>query len=116
MSTTTQATNDPPTNRADCSAAPVNRPETHSHVPDECRLPKCVTGWKRFDKSDVFEDGSQLLVAVPINDRHSTKRKWYYEYSVVVVKCDEDFFDLECNDESWGWSIFDVDFYVLLRR
>ena len=40
---------------------------------------------------------------------------WFYEYSVIVIRCDEDFFDIETADgNDWGWDLDCVDFYVIL--
>ncbi len=84
------------------------------HLPDAARLPKCVSGWQPMRRGQLFENGDQWLLAVPINDRHSA-RKWYYELSVVTICCDEDYFSCEVNDEAWGWDFFDADFGVKLR-
>lgn len=35
--------------------------------------------------------------------------------SVVSVRCDEDYFSLECEDEPWGWSDEDVTFWIKLE-
>lgn len=94
----------------------MSKASATDHTPDESRLPKCVTGWKRRGPGDAFYDGSQVLVAVAIVNRHSPD-KWYYEFEVVHIRCDEDFFAVEdCNGDPWGWDMDDVDFYVALRK
>lgn len=57
-----------------------------------------------------FEDGDQYLVALRIKDGS----KLYWEYSVITVRCDEDYFDCQCNGESWGWDWDCVEFYIKL--
>ena len=42
---------------------------------------------------------------------------WFYEYSVIVIRCDEDFFDIETADgNDWGWDLDCIDFYVILSE
>lgn len=87
------------------------------HEADATRLPKCITGWQQIDPKRLWNDGTQILVAVPVSDARWTKRGWYYEYSVVVIRCDEDFFDIETPDgDAWGWDLDSVDFYVILSE
>lgn len=84
------------------------------HVPDASRLPSCVTGWKEVDPTRLWEDGTQILVAVPVCSRRDDS--WYYELEVVVIRCDEGYFDLETNaGDAWGWELGDIDFYVELK-
>lgn len=90
--------------------------ENPPHVPDATRLPNCVTGWKEMSESDLFEDGMQLLVAVPIVYEYG-KDGWHYSYEVVTIHCDEHYFDVEdANGDPWGWDMTDVDFYVVLKK
>ena len=86
------------------------------HVPDASRLPKCVTGWEPVLPDTEYWDGSQLLVALPMwNDREY--KTWRYDFHVVHVRCDEHYFLLEdSNGESFGWDIYDVDFFVELSK
>ena len=84
------------------------------HVPDANRLPACVTGWKEVDPKRLWEDGTQILVAVPVCSRGES---WYYEFSVVVIRCDEDLFRVEASDgDTWGWELDCIDFYVELGQ
>jgi len=91
------------------------------HQPDPTRLPACVTGWQEVDKKRLWEDGTQIIVAVPICGRTevATRRDldvWYYEFSVVVIRCDEGYFELETSDgDAWGWCLDDVDFYAEMK-
>jgi hypothetical protein len=62
-----------------------------------------------------FENGDQLLVCVYVQNRHNPG-VYTAEYSVVMVDCDEDHFDLRCNDESWGWSWEDVEWFIPMRN
>jgi hypothetical protein len=83
------------------------------HIPDASRLPACVTGWKAVDPKRLLEDGTQILAAVPICGRGET---WYYEFSVVVIRCDEGYFELETSyGDAWGWDLDSIDFYVELK-
>ena len=82
---------------------------TTEHMPDSSRLP-AIGHWLPMDLERGWEDGTQLLVAVPID----SKPKWIYELNVVTIKCDEHFFELKCNDEPWGWTMEDVDFFIVL--
>ena len=85
------------------------------HAPDKTRLPNCVSGWKEYKPEDLFYNGSQLLVAVPIMCKYS-KDGWYYQFEVIHIKCDIDYFAIEdSNNDSWGWDISDIDFYVVLK-
>ena len=89
--------------------------DTKPHEPDASRLPKCVTGWQQVAKDTTFWDGSQLLVAMPMCNRHNDG--WRYDFHVVVVRCDEHYFSLEdSNGEPFGWEISDVDFFSELSR
>lgn len=81
------------------------------HAPDSSRL-ATIGEWRAMD-AFTWEDGTQFLAAVPVQSRHA-RGKWSYEYSIVTVKCDEHFFELECEGESWGWSLDDVDFFIVL--
>lgn len=100
----------------DCSAAGP------SHVPRRERLPQSVGEWLPMDSTRLWEDCTQILVAVPVQNRlRSDPRKadgdWCYEFSVVVIKCDVDYFAVETHDgESWGWDLDSVDFYIQLSR
>ena len=84
------------------------------HIPDESRLPACVTGWAPIPPDMVFQDGEQWLVAVPV--RHTPRPGWSYELSVVTICCDEHYFAVKCDGEPWGWELSDVDFGVRLYR
>lgn len=87
-------------------------------------MPVTLAGTKELIKPDVplpwqpreshpelFEDGSQYLVALQVRYDGGP---CYWEYSVVRIKCDG-YFIVECNDEPWGWEWPDVEFFVPLR-
>lgn len=82
---------------------------TRDYAPDQSKLP-LLGDWMPVANDAVWQDGTQLLVAVPIVG----VTDWYYEYSVVEIKCDEGYFELECNDDPWGWTWHDIDFYIQL--
>jgi hypothetical protein len=91
------------------------------HVPREDRLPKSVTGWQQMDTKRLWNDGTQIIVAVPVCHRVPASGPvgddWCYEFSVVVIRCDEDFFDIETSDgDDWGWDLDCVDFYAILSE
>ena len=92
------------------------------HTPDPSRLPACVVGWQPMDPKRLWNDCAQLLVAVPVNSRIRNSRMravddWFYEFSVIVIRCDEDFFDIETADgDAWGWDLDSVDFYAILSE
>lgn len=88
------------------------RPEL-SHVPDESRLPKCVIGWAPIKPDATYCDGEQWLMAVPVCNE-SARDGWDYELAVVTIRCDDDYFCVECEGDLWGWEIDDVDFGVRL--
>lgn len=79
------------------------------HQPDPSRL-RQIGQWQPVPQDAVWEDGTQLLVAVPIVGDGN----WYYEYNVIEIQCDEDYFNLECNGDPWGWLWEDIDFYIQL--
>ena len=96
--------------------------KTREHKPDPSRLPACVTDWRPMDTLRRWNDCTQLLVAVPVQSRIRNSRMravddWFYEFSVVVIRCDEDFFDIVTADgDAWGWDLDSVDFYVILSE
>jgi hypothetical protein len=69
-------------------------------------------GWRKAEPSQVFYDGDQLLVAVPVNCRHGGKPYW--EYSVVTVSCDSEHFSMDTHDNGWGWEWSDVEWWMPL--
>jgi hypothetical protein len=92
------------------------------HKPDPSRLPVCGGGWQPMDVKRSWTDGTQLLVAVPVqskirNSRMRAVDDWFYEFSVIVIRCDEGYFEIETADgDSWGWDLDSVDFYVILSE
>ena len=87
------------------------------HIPDKSRLPACVTGWAPITPDMSFADGEQWLMAVAIYSPHSAHPAgWFYELSVVTIRCDEAYFSIDCEDEPWGWDLESVDFGVRLSR
>jgi hypothetical protein len=96
--------------------------KTSEHKPEPSRLPASVVGWQAMDTKRLWNDCTQLLVAVPVQSRIRNSRMravddWFYEFSVVVIRCDEDFFDIETTDgDAWGWDLDSVDFYVILSE
>jgi hypothetical protein len=96
--------------------------KTQEHKPDPSRLPVCGGGWQPMDVKRSWTDGTQLLVAVPVqsgirNSRMRAVDHWFYEFSVIVIRCDEDYFEIETADgDAWGWDLDSVDFYVILSE
>jgi hypothetical protein len=96
--------------------------KTQEHKPDPSRLPACVVGWQAMDIKRLWNDCTQLLVAVPVQSRIRNSRMravddWFYEFSVIVIRCDEGYFEIETADgDAWGWDLDSVDFYVILSE
>lgn len=90
------------------------------HNPDRSRITKALQPleWQQLPLGDdvLWEDGSRLLAAVPIcGDVDDPNGKWYYEYAIVTIRCDEDCFEIEANGgDPWGWSLSDIDYLVVL--
>jgi hypothetical protein len=77
------------------------------HIPDASRLPKCVSGWATIEAQTVFQDATQLLIAVPMCNQDKT---WRYDFHVVVVRCDEENFSVEdSNSEPFGWDLAEAE-------
>lgn len=86
------------------------------HQPREDRLPKSVTGWQSMDTKRLWNDGTQIIVAVPVC-QGADGSDWYYEFSVVVIRCDEGYFEVETSEgDAWGWDLDSVDFYAILSE
>ena len=93
-----------------------------AHVPDASRLPGAVGQWLPMDLKRLWEDATQILVAVPVCSRIRNTRKraeddWYYEFSVICIRCDEEYFECETSDgDAWGWDLHSVDWYIQLSQ
>lgn len=66
--------------------------------------------WQPVHAIDCWTDGEILLVAVPVCD----DTDWHYEFSVITVNCDMDFFGVTCEGETWGWELDDVDWCIAI--
>lgn len=77
-------------------------------------LPDTVSGlkWEKPEPDQYWEDCTQILAAVPVIDRRTNRS--YVEFSVVTIRCDEGYFNLECNGEPWGWDYSDIALFVFL--
>lgn len=89
-----------------------------SHLPappKEARHGAEADGWRpRSDHPKLFEDGETMLVAVPV--RHRGKTLWAWELSLITIECDEGYFGIRCNDDTWGWSWEDVEYYMSVDK
>lgn len=65
--------------------------------------------WQRATPKDVWEDGSVLLAAVPVVGPHG---KTWWEFAVVTIVCDDDYFRLEVEGEEWGWNYSAIDLVI----
>lgn len=65
--------------------------------------------WKIPTPQDVWDDGSVLLVAIPIVGLYG---KTWWELAVATVVCDDDYFRLEVDGEEWGWNYAAIDLVV----
>lgn len=92
---------------------------THDHKPDMRKIPAALRGlfWVANDNTKrLWGDGQELLVAVPVCTKAKYPDKgWHYEFSVIVIRCDEGYFAVTCEDEPWGWHLDEVDWYVTIR-
>lgn len=87
------------------------------HTPDPSKLPKSVIGWQQVDNKRLWNDGTQILAAVPVHDDRWPTVGWLYEFSVVVIRCDEGLFELETPDgDPWGWDLDSIDYYAILTE
>ncbi|MHC4371266.1 MAG: hypothetical protein ACYSW8_26940 [Planctomycetota bacterium] len=94
--------------------------ENH-HTPDPSKLPKVLASlpWEQMTEEHLEQgwyDMDEYLVAVPVLGHRSGHRPgdWGYELSVVTVRCDEDYFAVLIEGDSWGWDMSDVDYFVRL--
>lgn len=78
-------------------------------------LTKGVVEWRKIDPEQVFHDGDQLLVAVSVRSRFEPN-KFYWDYAVVRISCDEDHFDVDTDGRDWGWSWSDVEWWMPLSE
>jgi hypothetical protein len=84
------------------------------HVPDRSRLPDLGRDWQIPHPDTIYQDGQQLLAAVPV--RGTNENGFYYELSVIRIRCDEDFFEVELSTgDPWCWNFSDVDLYIALN-
>lgn len=88
-----------------------------THQPNIDSIPASLRSlaWKPMDQSRTWWDGQTLLVALPICDDKDTS-KWWYEFHVVTIKCDEDYLNVELAGDPWGWELNDVDYYIEIRK
>lgn len=97
------------------------------HMPDMGKIPDPLRklDWELVPQDglpDCLEDGTKLLMAVPVSIRNnikcqlSTADDWHYEFAVVTVSCDEHYFRLFVEDEYWGWEFSDADWYLVIRK
>lgn len=61
----------------------------------------------------IWEDGTQILTVVECRDTRRGSRI-YSAFDVVTIRCDEGYFELECNGEPWGWDYDDIGKFALL--
>lgn len=74
---------------------------------------------KRKEHDNGFYDGDTLLVAVAVcKDYKHPEKGCQWEFHVIVITCDEDYFSLRRPDgESWydwGWS--DIEYFVPIKE
>jgi len=83
------------------------------HVPDIERIPKPLRccEWERCDPEAKHYNGDQIIAAVPVVGRSD----WHYELAVLTVRCDENYFEVPFDGESWGWELSEADFILRLN-
>ena len=90
--------------------------EHNEHIPDITKISSALTGlaWQTAPREVVWCDGDLILTAIPIVNGRK-KDGWIYEHDVVRIRCDEDYFSVECIcGEPWGWDFDMIDFFVML--
>jgi hypothetical protein len=91
-----------------------------NHAVDIARIPVAIRhlAWEVRVVDTEWADGERLLVAVPIcKNSNRPEDGWYYEFSVVQISCDNDDWTVRLSTgDDWGWSMFEVDFFVRFDR
>lgn len=97
------------------------------YVPDIQNIPVALKAldWRPMgpDLNSLWEDGSVLLVAVPfisiqytgILRKYKTEVVKYdiFVINIIVANCDgEGYFGIDCNGDTWDYTLADIDFYV----
>lgn len=88
----------------------INRLKKELSAPEVIEGRGQAVTWRKAEPSQQFYDNDQLLVAVPVKCRHGGKDYW--EYSVVIVACDEEHFSMNTHDGGWGWEWSDVEWWI----
>lgn len=87
------------------------------HQPEFERIPAGLRSlnWQPWTIERDFENGDELLLAVPVLGKQGNR--WRYTIESVVVDCDEHYFNFERPDGSpWEGVFEDCDFFVLIRN
>lgn len=77
---------------------------------------------RREDHPELFEDGDTYLVGLRVNysratdKRSATPEGAFWEWAVVTIRCDEDYFEVyeAETQEPWGWVWEDVEVWCRL--
>jgi uncharacterized protein YigE (DUF2233 family) len=79
------------------------------------RLARTDSKWQAAnpDKMPAFKDGSQVLVAVPVQWCSTAEEG--YEYSVVTVERNGNRVWLYCGGALWGWTWKEVEHWKQLK-
>jgi len=88
---------------------------TKSHVPDLTKMPGSLRGcpWLPVQAAKEWYDGQEILAAVPICLNSSKPELgWKYEFDVVTIECDDDYFACRVNGETWEWELLDADWFL----
>jgi len=87
-----------------------------SHEPDLNKIPESLRplAWQPMYLNREWSDGQTLLVAVPV--RNGRGSDWHYEFSIVRIAIDVEYFRVLEADETWGWDLDDADYFVEVRK
>lgn len=77
---------------------------------------------RREDHPALFEDGDTYLVGLRANHSRATEKRSatpdgvFWEWAVVTIRCDEDYFEVYEveTQEPWGWGWQDVEVWCRL--
>lgn len=77
-------------------------------------VPNALKGlaWQQPIRDDLWYDGTTILAGVRFIDKW---QKTHWDFAVVTVRCDEDFFQLEVEGEEWGWHYDDVELLCVIE-
>jgi hypothetical protein len=61
----------------------------------------------------LYYDGDQFIAAVRACSPDKTKEWW--DYSIITVHVDENYFQITEANEPWGWGASDIEWLIPLK-